>query len=388
MRQTLWIGLTFVIAAGLGPGHQARSEDRVPGPDIDRVKAIVATLAGPDFQGRSGEGARKAEAYIVDHFRALGLEPAFDGQFTQDIPGKGPGAVVGRNIAARRLGADPKRRDEWIILSAHYDHLGVRAGRLYPGADDNASGVAMLMEVARCLAEAPEALGRSIMFVAFDLEENGLWGSRHFVKEPPIPLDRIKLFMTADLIGGALGGVCAEQVFVLGTEHAPGLRTVLEQSAEKAPSVKLAMVGSDLLVYDRSDYGPFRARKVPYLFFSTGESPRYHTPLDTPESLDYPKLTAITGIINAFVARAGNDAEALPTWLERPEPSLREAKAIRDVLDRLRSRGGALKLKGAQESLVAGTISDLDAIIERGTFTAAERARVIRVAQLILFTAL
>src|SRR4029077_10487164 len=106
----------------------------------------------------------------------------------------------GANVGARLIGTDPQRRDEWIIVSAHYDHLGVRGGVLYPGADDNASGVAMMLEVARAFVQAPERPRRSVLFIGFDLEEVGLFGSRYFVEHPPVPLDRVKLFVTADMI--------------------------------------------------------------------------------------------------------------------------------------------------------------------------------------------
>ena len=164
------------------------------------------------------------------------------------------------NVGACLIGADPALRDEWIIVSAHYDHLGVRGGVLYPGADDNASGVAMMLEVARCLVEAPEPPRRSVMFVGFDLEEIGLFGSRYFVEHPPVPLGRVKLFLTADMIGRSLGGVCGAHAFVMGTEHSPGLRPWIEESAAGEP-VTLGTLGTDLLVLNRSDYGPFRARR-------------------------------------------------------------------------------------------------------------------------------
>ena len=93
-------------------------------------------------------------------------------------------------------------------MSAHFDHLGVRSGVLFPGADDNASGVAMMLEVARSLTLSAEPPKRSVMFLGFDLEEIGLFGSRYFVEHPPVPLDRVALFITADMIGRALGGVC------------------------------------------------------------------------------------------------------------------------------------------------------------------------------------
>ena len=143
----------------------------------------------------------------------------------------------------------------------------------------------MMLEVARAIAQGPERPRRSVMFVGFDLEEIGLYGSRYFVEHPPVPLDRIALFLTADMIGRALGGVCEPYVFVMGTEHSPGLRPWIERAARDRP-ITVGLLGTDLLMVNRSDYGPFRAREVPFLFFSTGENPRYHTPHDTPETLE------------------------------------------------------------------------------------------------------
>ena len=191
----------------------ALGADDAPRPELARLKAHVATLASPEFGGRHGDGARKAEAYLAEEFKSLKLKPLFDGSYAQDVPGKEPGEVVGRNLGGVIEGTDPALKDQYVILSAHYDHLGVRNGVLYPGADDNASSVAMMLEVARSIVEGGEKPKRSVMFVAFDLEEDGLWGSRYFVQHPPVPLDRIALFMTADLLGRSLGGQTA---FVVG----------------------------------------------------------------------------------------------------------------------------------------------------------------------------
>jgi Zn-dependent M28 family amino/carboxypeptidase len=244
----------------------------------------------------------------------------------------------------------------------------------------------MLLEVARGLADAPEPPRRGVLFVAFDLEEAGLVGSRHFVAQPPVPLEQIRLFLTADLIGGALGGVCREQVFVIGAEHAAPLRPWLREASAGLP-LKVADVGSDLLVINRSDYGPFRSRKIPYLFFSTGENPRYHTPNDRPETLDYPKLQAISRLIAGVVQRAAQAPE-LPAWSDTPAHTLDEAIALRDVLQTLIENRDALQIRGVQETLVSGTLEQLRQIVARGVQTPEERARILRSAQIILMTVL
>jgi hypothetical protein len=355
--------------------------------EVAALRAHVARLASPEFAGRSGEGARKAEAYVTEAFRELGLEPLFDGSYAQDIPGLKPGEVIGHNVGARLVGSDPMLRDEWVILSAHYDHLGARDDRYFPGADDNASGVAMLLEVARWIVRSAERPRRSLMFVSFDLEEVGLLGSRHFVESPPVPLDRVKLFVTADLIGGALGGVCRPEVFVVGSEQIPSIRATVRSAAADLPGLKPAFIGADVLAISRSDYGPFRTRKVPFLFFSTGETPRYHTPRDTPESLDEPKLELISRLIGRTVRQAA-DAPTLPVWNVEADRPVEEAQALRDVVRTLLQHREELGVNVLGVRLMKSTLEQLDPIIERGVVTAEERARFVRSAQLILATVL
>lgn len=385
--------LALVVFASIGAIMAARagSEGDTPSgvPSQATLQRHVGLLASPEFAGRSGAGGRKAADYVIEHFRRLGLEPLFSDSFEQPIQGFGApaGAVIGRNVGAVLRGSDPKLRDEWVIVSAHYDHLGNHEA-LYPGADDNASGVAMLLEVARCFAsmEGAKRPRRSVAFVGFDLEERGLWGSTYFAEHPPFPLDGLKLFITADMIGRSLGGVCDEYVFVMGTEHAPDLRPCVDR-AGSGLALTVGVVGSDLLLFDRSDYGPFRKRKIPYLFFSTGESDVYHTPEDRPETLDYPKLAEISTLIERVVEQAVSSDE-LPGWEAKPSHLLGEAIAVRAVLTRLLDQGAKLRVKPLQAGWLKSQIRDLDDAIQRGVLTPVERQRMLLNAQMVLYSVL
>ena len=164
----------------------------------------------PSSAAGAGEGAAKARG-LPDRGvpQARAWSRSSTASFTQDDPRPRARARSSGGTSARCSSGPTRRsRDEWVIVAAHFDHLGVRDGVLYPGADDNASGVAMMLEVARSLVESPEKPRRSVMFVGFDLEEVGLFGSRYFVEHPPVPLDKVALFVTADMIGRSLGGVC------------------------------------------------------------------------------------------------------------------------------------------------------------------------------------
>jgi hypothetical protein len=350
------------------------------------MREVVKVLASPEFGGRSGPGGEKAAVYLTEQFRRLRLEGLFQGEYTQTIPGNEPGTRIGRNVGALLRGSDPLVRDQWVIVAAHFDHLGVRGGKLFPGADDNASGVAMMLEVARCLVAAPIPPKRSVMFLGFDLEEAGLFGSRYFVTHPPVPLERIVLFLTADMIGRALAGICQDHVFVIGSEHAPGLRAWIDAARRDRP-LTVGLLGADLLVLNRSDYGPFRNRSIPFLFFTTGENPRYHTPEDTAETLDYPKLTTIAGMIHQVVGEALNAPE-VPRWQANPDHSFAEAVTIREVLRLLAKNRDRLKIGVAPFFVITNTLGLLDEIVARGAITPEERARVIQGARIVLFTVL
>jgi hypothetical protein len=375
-----WLVLSIVVVAA----PPARAE--APEPDPEALRTHVATLASPAFEGRAGaQGGRKAAEYVAEALRRLKLEPLFDGRYTQEIVEGTTGEVLGRNVGALLPGSDPALRDEWVIVSAHFDHLGVRGGVLYPGADDDASGVAMLLETARCLAESPQKPRRSVLFVGFDLEEIGLWGSRYFAAHAPVPLDRVALFVTADMIGRSLGGVCDRHVFIMGTEYAPGLRPWIERAATD-DALKLGIIGTDM-VGTRSDYGPFRARNIPYLFFSTGENPCYHTPQDVPETLDYPKLHAITRLILGVVRQAAT-ADAVPKWNGTPDYPPDEAAVIRDVLRILLDHQDDLKIGAYPRALMKNTLRTLDWVVARGSLTPGERSTMVRVAQIVLISVL
>ena len=374
--------MTLCVLLTLRP---ARAED-LPQPERERLRAEVFLLASPEFAGRRLDGGDKTAAHLVQAFRELKLEPLFEGDYLQPIPPSDPGRVQGRNVGARLIGADPSKRDEWVIVSAHFDHLGVRNGVLYPGADDNASGVAMMLEVARAIVASKEKPRRSVMFIGFDLEEVGLYGSRYFVEHSPVPLSRIALFLTADMIGRSLGGVCDPYVFVMGSEHAPALRPWLNEAANQKP-ISLGVLGSDVLLLDRSDYGPFRARHIPYLFFSTGENPCYHTANDTPATLDYPKLEAISRLIHEVVRKAVT-ADSVPVWSAAPDNPIAEAVTVRSILRTLLENRDKLKIGVAQTYMMSNSLRRLDAIIARGSITAAERSGMVNVARIVLLSVL
>ncbi len=355
------------------------------------VRPHVYKLAGAEMEGRgTARGKRLAREYLIRQYQELGLKPLFpDGGFLQQIPGKtaddGRPTVRGINVGAWLPGSDAELRDEFIIVSAHYDHLGILGGRIYPGADDNASSMAMVLEVARQLKKQPNPPRRSIVFLNFDLEENLLWGSRWFAAHPPWPIEQVKLFITADLLGRSLGNLPMQSVFVLGSERAPELRTVLQRVGSPR-GLQVERLCTDL-VGTRSDYGPFRDRRIPFLFFSTGEHPDYHTPQDTADRIDYEQLARISNLVLKIVADVA-DADSPPEWATPPKSDFAEVEALHRITAQIMAAhdGGVLNLGKVQRFFVSNIHTKLGSIIERGDLQPHERPWLIRSAQFLLIT--
>lgn len=354
------------------------------------LRAHVFRLASAEFQGRRGAGAARAARHMADAFAKLKLKPAFGDSFFQQIPwllndGKNKEtSFIGKNVAAILPGADPELKDEWILLTAHFDHLGMQGKNIYAGADDNASGCAMLLEVAERFALRQAKPKRTIVFVAFDQEETGLMGSTHFAVKPPFPFAKLKAFITADMLGRSMGNVMDEYVFALGTENSVEIRKLLEDNPPKE-GLKVGRVGADV-IGTRSDYGPFRDRKVPFLFVSTGVHPDYHTTRDTPDRIDFEKLRKISNWIFDLTTKLA-DGDNAPRWLKDGlPPDIDEIRTIHVLLSRVLKKPETFELTEKQAALVKTTCAKLSDILERGKVTATERATLLWTARLLMAT--
>jgi hypothetical protein len=231
--------------------------------------------------------------------------------------------VQARNVIGILEGADPKLKDEYIIVSAHYDHLGVVNGRVQPGADDNASGVAGLLEIARAFVEGGVRPRRSVLFVAFDSEEAGLLGAFHYAGHPVLPLGKAVANLNMDMIGSnedtptwhLFPDYAKRSVNVVGTLYSPELRRIIEKQNE---SVGLALdfktdADDREEWFARSDHFVFATHGIPAVLFNTGEHPDYHTENDTADKLNYPKLEKIVRLVFATSVQLAN-SESKPRF--------------------------------------------------------------------------
>ncbi len=247
----------------------------------------VAALASDDLNGRAlgSEGAEQAAAYIADQFAALQLVPlGDDGTFIQSF------RVDDRLPARNVLGKVPGRGDlasHCVIVSAHYDHLGVVSDDqaedvIFNGADDNASGISAMLLIAEALIRDREALPpshRTVVFAAFDAEEAGLLGARHYTEDPPIPLAATSTVLNFDMVGRLRGGK-------LYAGDAPTSPLFPEWLGELAPRFGLA-IEDRFGGVNRSDQAPFLEEGIPGIHFNTGIHPEYHHVTDEVETVDH-----------------------------------------------------------------------------------------------------
>lgn len=208
----------------------------------------------------------------------------------------------------------PGQSDEYVMVGAHYDHLGrgnidslapSQIGQIHPGADDNASGSAGVLELARLLAPQRRQLKRSILFMNFAGEELGLLGSAEWVKEPTRPLNKAVAMINMDMIGR----IRDEKVYVGGVGTGSTFMAVLEQ-AEKDEQLKLEYSNSG---YASSDHTSFVTKKIPVLFFFSGLHSDYHKPSDTADKINALSAARLLDLINNVVVQLAN-ASDVPTF--------------------------------------------------------------------------
>lgn len=184
------------------------------------------------------------------------------------------------NVLAVLPGSDPELSKEYVLIGGHYDHIGKDedTGEVHPGADDNASGIATTIAVAEAFAALPEAPARSLLFVGWSAEEKGLLGSAHFVRKPPVPLDRIVAAVNLDMVGRNKEG----EMSVVGRTETPDLVALFDRFA---PEVGLALNDDAGAGASRSDNGSLWLGAVPTASLFSGTHEDYHDSGDTAEKV-------------------------------------------------------------------------------------------------------
>lgn len=318
------LGLAFLTTIAAGPA--AAQTASVPALSRD-----IQHLASDRLQGRGlgSAGADSAADYIAMRFKELGLRQAASlGAWFQtftvspDAPairGTNLGGVSGRNVVGILPGADPRLAGKFVVLGAHYDHLGLggrgsldpdSVGVTHNGADDNASGVVALLEAARRLSLARP--GRSVLFLAFGGEEHGLLGSAAYVKAPAVPNDSLVAMLNFDMVGR----LRENRLVVYGVETAKEWRPLLD-SLNATAGFAMSAQGDG---YGPSDHTSFTVAKRPVLHFFTGTHEDYHRTTDDWEKINLDGVAKIAELA-VNITRAVGQGSATLTFVDLPPPA-------------------------------------------------------------------
>ena len=298
MKKYLFI--LFVLSLTIAAGAQDRKS---------RLTQHVYYLAADSLQGRkAGTGfGRKAAEYIRNQYEEIGIKPYFS---TWEMPFARYGTNYA-DVVGVIEGSDPVLKNEYIVLGAHYDHLGVKNGNVYNGADDNASGSAALIEIARDLYAQRGNLKRSVIIAAFDAEELGLFGSEALsdtlVKK--IGGDKIKLMMSIDMVGWykASGKLKMEGVATIRN----GRKLLLGEA--KKQSIAVDPVNFEKSLFTATDTEGFAKKGVATLAVTTGLKSPYHKPEDDADLIDYDGLDKVSGYIADVTLNAASDSVFSPS---------------------------------------------------------------------------
>lgn len=278
----------------------------------------IGYLASDRLKGRAtgSPGLDSAAAYLAREFEALGLEPAGEKGFIHEWPYTTIRVQQVPNVVAKIPGTDPARAGEYIIYSAHMDHLGVgqptfTGDSIYNGADDNASGSAALLSIAEAFMALPERPERPILFVAVSGEEQGLVGSRRFVGDPSVPLDSAVANLNMDMISRN----APDSVFVIGYLFST-LGPTMERIARQNPGLGLNVVPDpqpEQRFFLRSDHFHFARIGIPAVAVSTLLHEDYHRPTDEPARTDPDKAARVARLLFLTGFDIANRA-GRPSW--------------------------------------------------------------------------
>ncbi len=366
MRRQILSGpvLVLILLLGVELGAQESRPAASAAVSKERLAGHIEALCSTEQGGRFGPGAEKTRAYLAKEFETLGLEPLAGGSFELAFAANG---LKGANLAGRLAAGAEERLDGHVIISAHYDHLGRRGNRYYPGACDNASGVAAMLEIVRTIDRS--RLRRDVIVVAFDLEERGMLGSFAWCERPPLPLEDCRFFITMDMLGRAGLGIVDGLLFAQGWEWTPEVLDDLQAAAKVDEEGELSYFWTDI-AGDRSDFVPFKKKRIPHLFFSTGENEDYHQISDRPDRLDLPTLARQATVVGRVLIAQTEREEALVCRRE-PERHLIEFVSLRKLAGALmradhprmntRTKASALLLYGFAAKVVArGEVKEKD----------------------------
>jgi hypothetical protein len=277
---------------------------------IPDIRAHIEVLADDSLEGREAgsRGGRAAAAYLAEQLAEFGLRPGGDRDtFAQSFQS---GSY--RNVLAVIEGSDPVLKQEYVLVGAHYDHVGYGTprnsrgprGYVHNGADDNASGVSGSLEAAQAAMLLDQTPKRSILFAFWDGEEKGMLGSKHWVSHPTVPLQDVTMAFNADMIGRLRG----ETLHVFGTRTAPGLRRWLSENNQLTD----LLLDISWEMKPKSDHYPLVEGGIPTLMLHTGLHDQWHRPSDDVDKINHEGISAAARLLFSMVVDAANRPSRFP----------------------------------------------------------------------------
>ncbi len=328
----LWHGIDVRLATADKTSTLSRIHDAAQLIDRDELKEHVDILADDTFEGRAAgtRGGKAAAGYLREALNAIGVEPIADHETLSHPFRRGC-----QNLIGVIPGSDAAYADSYILIGAHYDHVGYGNNRnsygptgfIHNGADDNASGTAALLEITEALKRYPPR--RSVIVALWDAEEQGLLGSKHFVAEPPVPLGQIKFAINMDMVGRLRDNLLT----VYGTRTWPGARCLLtnvNSTLSDGSDDGSLELGFDWEIKANSDHYPFFNNKIPYLMPHTGLHDDYHRPRDDSHKINVGGIAKVS----KYVFRCIHAIDSSSDFPEFRAASGRETKRSKAALER------------------------------------------------------
>jgi Peptidase family M28/PDZ domain len=377
VRLSIAVASTGVMIACHGPAS-AVSNPLAAAPDSLAIRRDIEYLASPALAGRltGTPGNDTAARYLAQRYGTLGLKesaPHYLQHFVARPPAHaGPSpSLPTQNVFAILPGTDAALRGQYVVVGAHFDHLGASTeraldpeakGAVRRGADDNASGTAAVLELARLFVAAPAK--RSIIFANFSGEEEGLLGSSYFVDHSPVPLDSIDAMVNFDMVGRLKN----DRLIVYGVATATELPSMIER-ANTTTHLQIAAQGDG---FGPSDQSSFYAKNIPVLHFFTDLHDDYHRASDTPDKINAAGEARVVTLAERVI-RDIADRPARLTYVRVAAPVQASSREGTDVyLGSIPDMAGGdtpgLKLTGVRAGSPAdvGGIKAGDVIIEFG----------------------
>lgn len=356
------------VAACMLAVSMAAQSVKLPKGSMQRLEAHVAVLSDDAMEGRGTgtAGERKAAAYIVSDFERMKLQPKGDSSWYQrftfvphgsaQIHQKGDSAALGmalvKEISSRNvIGYIDNKASTTVVIGAHYDHLGMGDENslwtgpkaIHNGADDNASGVSVLLELAHWLSERPKGTrGHNYLFIGFSGEEKGLYGSNHFTKNPTIPLKEVAYMLNMDMVGR------------LNKERSLAINGV-GTSPSWMPVLNGIQVDSLVLVTSESGVGPsdhtsFYLCDIPAIHFFTGQHEDYHKPSDDfAGKINVKGMVSVTNFIQHVIVALDEVEKPEFTKTKDATPSASDFKVTLGVMPDYLYSGKGLRIDGCKD---------------------------------------